>query len=77
MRTAYERVWAALMRDKGDNLERARAAFSGLSLPQLEKQYGQSGKTCREILAEYEEGREEWQVAADWLLSVDPAGETP
>ena len=45
----------ALSQHRGDDLERARMAFRGLSAEEMGKQYGQPGQTRREILAEYEE----------------------
>lgn len=51
----------------GDDLERARAAFRGLSPAQLAEQYGHSGKTRQEILYEYELDRAERMAALGWL----------
>lgn len=39
---------------RGDDLYRARHAFLGMTEAQLDEQYGQSGQTCREIIAGYE-----------------------
>ena len=36
-----------------DNLFRAKLKFKGLSQEELDAQYGQSGKTCQEILEDY------------------------
>lgn len=44
---------------QGDDLERAHAAFRGLSSPQMEMLYGQSGKTRQQILDGYREQRKE------------------
>ena len=40
----------ALQQYRGDNLERARAAFRGLSPDVLQQDYGASGQTCQQIL---------------------------
>ena len=65
--SASNRLRRAIARDKGDDLERARAAFRSLNSTQMQQQYGQSGKSCEEILAGYEQGRQEWQEASDLL----------
>jgi len=41
----------------GDDLERARAAFRGRTPEQMQKQYGESGQTCQQILDGYEQDR--------------------
>jgi len=51
----------------GDNLERAKAAFRNLSDDDLDRQYGQSGQTCRQILAEYQTARDYHVKAIAWL----------
>ena len=43
---------------RGDDLYRARAAFRNCSEAELDKEYGQSGKTRRQILREYEQEAE-------------------
>lgn len=43
----------ALERSRGDDAQRARMAFRGMSHDQMNQQWGQSGKTCRQILDEY------------------------
>lgn len=44
----------ALARHKGDNFARAKHAFSNCTPEQMDQQYGQSGMTRREIMAEYQ-----------------------
>lgn len=46
-------VLAALVQYRGDDYARATAAFRNCSPRQLDEQYGQSGKTKRQILEEY------------------------
>jgi hypothetical protein len=58
-----EVVLMAMRAAKGDDLERARAAFRGKSAADMRKPYGQSGRTCEEILSGYTEAREEWEAA--------------
>lgn len=52
--TPKQKLKQILRNAKGDDLERARAAFKGLS---LEVQHGQSGQTRGQILQEYETER--------------------
>lgn len=49
-----EIVLTALRNDRGDDVERARRAFAGLSPEQMAQVYGQSGRTRADILAAYE-----------------------
>jgi len=39
---------------KGDDLERAKMSFGRMEPSQLDREYGESGQTPRQILAEYE-----------------------
>ena len=55
---------------KGDNLERARHAFRGMTPEQMREQHGHSGKTRQQILDGYIEDRHEWQVASVMLDSM-------
>lgn len=57
----------ALGNMRGDDLCRARNAFKGCTPEQMGEQYGQSGKTRREILAEYEEHEERVNAAIQWV----------
>lgn len=52
---------------KGDDLQRARAAFRGFDATAMDRQYGQSGKTPRQILAEYEAHNAEVDEVLAWL----------
>lgn len=47
----------ALENLKGDDTYRAKMAFRGMTSAQMDQQYGESGKTRRQILAEYQELR--------------------
>jgi hypothetical protein len=51
----------------GDNTARARAAFRNRTPAQMQEQYGQSGQTCAQILADYEEHDAKVQAAIDWV----------
>lgn len=55
----------------GDNTARARATFSRCSPAQMNEQYGLSGLTCAEILAEYEAADAKYQAAIDWVSSIE------
>lgn len=55
---------------KGDNLERANHAFKNKSDSELDRPYGQSGKTCREIWQEYKDDRQLHNAALAALESL-------
>lgn len=46
-----------------DNLHRARSAFRGLSAQNMQEQYGQSGSTRAQIIADYESEVARWKSA--------------
>lgn len=48
---------------KGDDYERAKLAFGRMSESELESQWGQSGRTPKQILAEYAEHRRKHEQA--------------
>jgi len=50
----YDTILRVLYNYRGDDLERAKAAFRGLSIQDMNKQYRESGKTCLEIVQGYE-----------------------
>lgn len=56
-KTTMDIVLRALANAQGDDLERANAAFNGLSEQQMQKQYGQSGQTRQQILDGYRDDR--------------------
>ena len=60
-------VIKALYQMTGDNLERARSAFRNKTPEQMQEQYGLSGQTCAEILAEYEEYEAKVDAAIAWV----------
>lgn len=66
---------AALSQYRGDNVERARAAFRNCTQEQMDQVYGFSGQTRRQILAEYEEHAREVDEANTWVRQQLPAGE--
>ena len=53
----------------GDNLERARVAFRGRSPGEMEEQYGESGRTCQQILDGYVRERALATVAMKWVVN--------
>ncbi len=57
----------AMANSMGDDLERARSAFRGLSSAEMGHQYGQSGRTRQEIITEYEIDRAKRTEALAWL----------
>lgn len=60
-------VRQALDRASGDDLERANMAFGGMTDKQLDSQWGQSGRTARQIWQEYKDHRQEWTEASEWF----------
>ena len=64
-----EFVMRALNNHRGDDLYRARAAFKNCTMADMDKEYGQSGKTRMQILKEYEAFEEKWLEAQKWLES--------
>lgn len=50
-----ETIIHALNNHRGDDLERAKSGFRGLPDSEMDKQYGQSGKTRRQMIAEYQQ----------------------
>lgn len=67
MRKPKEIILDALEQYKGHNLEKAETAFRNLSNDELDKEYGQTGKTCRQILDEYRRHRDEIENAILWV----------
>jgi hypothetical protein len=59
---------------RGDDLYRARNAFRNCTQAQLDEQYGESGRTRREILAGYEAHEARINAAIEWVKRV---GDTP
>ena len=70
MRKSKEIVLEALRQYKGYNLEKAEAAFRNLSNDELDKEYRQTGKTCRQILDEYRQQRNEVENAFLWVNTL-------
>jgi len=57
----------ALENMMGDNTIRARMAFRHLTPEEMNSEYGMSGKTCAQILAEYEAHDAKVQAAINWV----------
>lgn len=55
---------------KGDDLERAKAAFRGRSEAEMQGQYGQSGQTRQQILDGYQRDRDEWEESMAWIKEL-------
>lgn len=60
----------ALHQILGDDLIRARNAFRGMSVEQMQQQHGLSGKTRAEILDVYEVHDAKVKAAIGWLESI-------
>jgi hypothetical protein len=65
--TIKQTLLAALSQYRGDDYERAKRAFAGMTPQQMQKQYGQSGRTCQQILDEYREHAENIEKACEWV----------
>lgn len=57
----------ALENMKGDDSFRARLAFRGMTVGQMNEQHGASGKTRAQILAEYEACDQRIDAAIAWV----------
>ncbi len=67
-----ELILAALMQYKGDDLQRARAAFRNGSPAFMSEEHGQSGMTRAELLASYEDRDARVDAAIGWVLGIEP-----
>lgn len=54
---------------KGDDTYRAKMAFRGLTPEQMRQQYGESGRTREEIVADYERRDAEVDAAIAWVTA--------
>ena len=57
--TAIEMAIDALKAQKGDDLARAKVAFRGFTEAQMQTEWGQSGRTCQQILDDYQKRADE------------------
>lgn len=65
-------VRRAMSSRRGDDLERANCAFRRMSDKELDKPYGMSGKTAREVWQEYKDDRDTHEQVQAWLGKVLP-----
>lgn len=63
-------IMKAMNNARGDDLERATAAFRNCTAAQMDEEYGQSGDTRKQILKEYETHRQRWNEVNAWLSDV-------
>lgn len=70
MRQPKEVILWALENAMGDDLERAEIAFKNYTPEQMATEYGQSGKTCQQILDGYRAHREEVENAILWARTL-------
>ncbi len=66
-RTILNTLRKALTVYRGDDLERARLAFRGMTENEMAMLHGYGGRTRREVLAEYEAFDAKINRAAEWL----------
>lgn len=69
MQTMKQYVMSIVRNAIGDDLERAKSGFRGLSDKDMDAEYGASGKTRRQILEEYQIGRDRMIAALAWVES--------
>lgn len=67
MNTNAATALKALYNYLGDDLQRAQAAFQNCTAEQMDQQYGQSGKTRRQIVAEYQAHQDATHAAIAWV----------
>ena len=60
----------ALEQFQGDDYERAKRAFRGFSKADMQKQFGQSGETCQQVLDGYREHAERVAAAKKFIKSL-------
>lgn len=65
-------VRRAISQAMGDDLERADIAFKGMTETQLDQQWGQSGKTVRQIWQGYKDDRARWKEVLEWIEGLMP-----
>ena len=63
-------IIGALNSCKGDDTLRARNAFQHHTPTQMQEQYGQSGRTCAEILKGYEESDRAINEKIAWFKNL-------
>ena len=65
----YDLITKALSGYRGDNLERAKAAWKSRirSKQRMAEEWGQSGQTCQEILDSYQGHVDNVEAAQKWL----------
>ena len=63
-------IFRALDSYEGDDLERAELSFKDMSSSELDKLYGSSGKTVREILDMYRENRRKHNQAVELVETL-------
>lgn len=51
-----------------DNAYRAKLKFGNMSSQELDQEYGESGRKCRDILEEYVQAEKDAQEMRQWFL---------
>ena len=72
----YKYCHDAIVHACGDDFERATFEFGDMTEEQLNQIYGNSDKTCRQVLAENRENRDLHESALKWFESICAARET-
>ncbi len=72
-RTIITTLRQALKVYRGDDLERARRTFRGMTEEEMGLPHGHSGLTRREVIAEYEAFDAKINRAAEWVSEKEGA----
>lgn len=72
MTSPSETVLRALAQARGDDAYRARMAWGNLPDAELDKEYGESGRTRRQIMAGYKAHEDELDRAVQWIKRIVP-----
>jgi hypothetical protein len=70
MNAHQTRIIELLQQSKGDDTARARVAFIRCTPDEMDEYPGMSGKTRREILADYEKHDAKIDAAIEWVKGV-------
>ena len=62
-----ETVLGALRNAKGDDTYRAKMTFKNYSPEKMQTEFGMSGKSCSQILQEYEDHDRKIDEAIEWV----------
>jgi hypothetical protein len=70
MKTEVLRIVQAALGGAEDNLYRANMQFGKMSQEELNQEYGQSGRSCGDILLGYQSRADEIKRCLEWVNSA-------